>query len=564
MHALRAARRATRPRSSARRPTAATPAPCASSAGVSRPRACSSAAVPGSCTSGAHDLRRSPLVERRQPVRSSRRGGAGSSTTPPPTVVSVRSTTWSPRAATTRLLQAKLRVLAVAHDARRHGLRPDVDGHRGGDLLERLEPDVEPVRDRVVARLDEHVAAREVAALDRGQVHGDALPRLGRLDRRVVHLHRPHAHRRAARLDAQQVARGDRARPERAGGDRADALQREDTVDVEARRAASASRVGRARARAPRAARRARRPSSPRRRRPRRRERARAPRRAPARASPSSTASDFVTATTPALDAEQPQHGEMLERLRSSAFLRVDHEQEEVDAGRARDHRAHEPLVARHVDEREPPAVRQLERRVAEVDRDPARLLLGQAIRVLAGERAHEPRLAVVDVAGRADRQRHAANRGGDLVDLAVGERAAVEQQAAVADDPDHRRLVQAERLRRAPPRPRRRTTAAPPAAARRRRRGRPSPRPRRRRRPRAAPPARERPRRPRAACAAPGSRAVRAPAPGRGAASLRARRGRACRCAARGAAGAAAAARPARRGRRRSRPAGRRAACRR
>ena len=56
-----------------------------------------------------------------------------------------------------------------------------------------------------------------------------------------------------------------------------------------------------------------------------------------------------------------------------------------------------------HVDEREPPSVRQIERRVAELDRDAARLLLGQPVRVLAGQRAHERRLPVVDVTRSAD-----------------------------------------------------------------------------------------------------------------------------------------------------------------
>ena len=97
----------------------------------------------------------------------------------------------------------------------------------------------------------------------------------------------------------------------------------------------------------------------------------------------------------------------MLERLRSRALGCIDHEQEEVDPGRAGDHRADEPLMARHVDQREAPSVRQLERRVAEVDRDPAPLLLRQPVRVLSRQRPHEPRLAVVDVPGGADRQRH-------------------------------------------------------------------------------------------------------------------------------------------------------------
>ena len=43
---------------------------------------------------------------------------------------------------------------------------------------------------------------------------------------------------------------------------------------------------------------------------------------------------------------------------------------------------------------------------------------------------------------------RRASDRGGDLVDLGVGERAAVEQQPAVADDADDRRLAGAQRRR--------------------------------------------------------------------------------------------------------------------
>ena len=98
----------------------------------------------------------------------------------------------------------------------------------------------------------------------------------------------------------------------------------------------------------------------------------------------------------------------MLVRLRARALGGVDDEQEEVDPGRAGDHVAHEALVAGHVDQREPPAVRKVERGVAEVDRDAAVTLLRQPVRVLAGQRPDEPRLAVVDVAGGADRQRHA------------------------------------------------------------------------------------------------------------------------------------------------------------
>ena len=99
----------------------------------------------------------------------------------------------------------------------------------------------------------------------------------------------------------------------------------------------------------------------------------------------------------------------MLARLRPRSLAGVDHEQEQVDPGRSGDHRAHEPLVPGDVDQRQPPPVRELERRVAELDRDPAPLLLGQPVGVLAGQGPHEPRLAVVDVPGGAYRERHAA-----------------------------------------------------------------------------------------------------------------------------------------------------------
>ena len=97
----------------------------------------------------------------------------------------------------------------------------------------------------------------------------------------------------------------------------------------------------------------------------------------------------------------------MLVRLRARALAGIDHEEEEVDPGRARDHRAHEALVARNVDHGEPAPVGELERRVAEVDRDPAPLLLGQPVGVLPRQRPHEPRLPVVDVTRGSDGQRH-------------------------------------------------------------------------------------------------------------------------------------------------------------
>ena len=96
--------------------------------------------------------------------------------------------------------------------------------------------------------------------------------------------------------------------------------------------------------------------------------------------------------------------------LRAGALAGVDHEQEEVDPGGARDHRPYEALVSGHVHDGQPSPVGQLERRVPEVDGDAALLLLGQAVGVLARQRRDEPGLPVVDVAGRADGQRHRAS----------------------------------------------------------------------------------------------------------------------------------------------------------
>ena len=275
------------------------------------------------------------------------------------------------------------------------------------DRLQLLELDVEPVADRVRARLDQCVAAAKRLSLDAGERQRDALPRLGALDGQVVHLHAAHADVEAGRLGSQLVALADRARPERARDDGADPVQREGAVDVEAGRAEELRRARRSSAAVSSAARSSSSPSpvfaltgttSA----PGTSSRASA---TTSSSSAGSAASAFVTATTPRSMPEQAQDRQVLVRLRPRALGRVDHEQEEVDPARARDHVADEALVAGDVDHGQPPATGQVERRVAEVDRDPALLLLGQPVRVLAGQGPDEPGLAVVDVAGRAEAQ---------------------------------------------------------------------------------------------------------------------------------------------------------------
>ena len=109
--------------------------------------------------------------------------------------------------------------------------------------------------------------------------------------------------------------------------------------------------------------------------------------------------------------AERAQHGRVLDRLRHHPVIGGDDEQEQVDAGGSGDHRAHEALVTRDVDERQRPAA-DVELREAEVDRHAAGALLRQPIGVAPGERADERGLAVVDVPGRADRERQVAAHG--------------------------------------------------------------------------------------------------------------------------------------------------------
>jgi hypothetical protein len=102
----------------------------------------------------------------------------------------------------------------------------------------------------------------------------------------------------------------------------------------------------------------------------------------------------------------------VLARLRHHAVVGRDDHQVEVDARRAGHHRPHEPLVARHVDDREPPSGGQVERRVAELDRDAARPLLRQPVGVHARQCTHQRRLAVVDMPGGAERERRLGHCG--------------------------------------------------------------------------------------------------------------------------------------------------------
>ena len=245
--------------------------------------------------------------------------------------------------------------------------------------------------------------------------------------------------------------------------------------------------------------------------------------------------------------------------------------------GRAGDHRPHEALVAGHVDDRQPPARRQLEARVAELDRDPPRALLAAggrcrrrsargparscrdrcARRCRASAARHRVRTARRAPPRRAARARRRSSVRGSSSTLAV------------VDPRDHGRLALAQRARRVGSgsassahhgpvelEQRQRAAADPRDGARHAAAGRRSRRASRR-------PARPACSSARRASPAPGSPGARGRGRGTAAASPRARPARACRSAAHEPAGARAPPPPPRGGRRAGRPAGRRAACR-
>ncbi|MNC84609.1 hypothetical protein D3C83_01670 [compost metagenome] len=102
-------------------------------------------------------------------------------------------------------------------------------------------------------------------------------------------------------------------------------------------------------------------------------------------------------------DAEELEYVQVLDRLRHHAVVGRDHQQGEVDAAHAGQHVADEALVSRHVHEADHRAAFERPVGEAEIDGDAARLLLRQAVGVDAGQRLHQSRLAVVDVACGGD-----------------------------------------------------------------------------------------------------------------------------------------------------------------
>ena len=98
-------------------------------------------------------------------------------------------------------------------------------------------------------------------------------------------------------------------------------------------------------------------------------------------------------------------------RARASAASRRRRRRRPSGTGRSRSRPRPSCARSARAPARRPPTAAargSVQRRVAERDRDPARLLLRQPVGVDARQRPHERRLAVVDVAGGAERERHA------------------------------------------------------------------------------------------------------------------------------------------------------------
>ena len=113
-----------------------------------------------------------------------------------------------------------------------------------------------------------------------------------------------------------------------------------------------------------------------------------------------------------AVDAEYAKDREMLPRLRHDPFVQRDHEQNRVDGTDAREHVPDEVLMPGDVDDAHLAAVGKAEPRESEIDRHAALALFTEPVRVDAGQRFDERRLAMIDMArGRDDARAHVGSR---------------------------------------------------------------------------------------------------------------------------------------------------------
>ena len=128
----------------------------------------------------------------------------------------------------------------------------------------------------------------------------------------------------------------------------------------------------------------------------------------------------------------------MLQGLRTRPVIGGDDQQHAVDRQHAGQHVGEEALVPRHVDKAELGAVGQRRIGEAEIDRQPAPLLLRQAIGVDPGQRLHQRGLAVIDMAGGGEDHGCRAASAGKLAEEGrlVLETAQIEQNAPASMRP--------------------------------------------------------------------------------------------------------------------------------
>ena len=285
-----------------------------------------------------------------------------------------------------------------------------VDLHPPRDLgVAELERDVEdPRRPQPCRFACDHVSTVDRVDADPGEVHGDALAGRRPVHGGVVDLRAPHPGALSGRQQRDAVAGPERSRPQGPGDHGARAADRERPIDVEQRRPVVRPLAGQLRGDVG--------------------DRgadlldagARADRAVDDRHPVVDQCAHLFTRPgrvgevglrhghDPRADPERAQHRRVLDGLRHHAVVGGDDEQEQVHAGRAGDHRAHEALVTRNVDERQQPAA-DVELGEAEVDRHTAGALLREPIGVAPGEGTDQRGLPVVDVPGRPDRERQGA-----------------------------------------------------------------------------------------------------------------------------------------------------------
>ena len=134
---------------------------------------------------------------------------------------------------------------------------------------------------------------------------------------------------------------------------------------------------------------------------------------------------------------EQLEDHQVFFALRHPSLACRHHEEHHVHRTDAREHVLEKPHVSRHVDEADLGARRERGEREAEIDREAARLLFGEAIGIGAREREHQRRLAVVDVTRRRDYPHDARSASASRTSSSGVDRAQVAHEHALVDTRD-------------------------------------------------------------------------------------------------------------------------------